>query len=409
MEKKHVLVFIIVLITGYTFTEWWQPLIKIEVPKVPITFSGKELGQETQELVTKLQENVFPQLKTASEEFLFSLVNIDNALRLSIPIALFFILPLASYQGSRLGLHFLEKKLLNPQLILPNSSYGRLDRIRRWWSQYKTPFVILNESVNKKLDAIKEKVKVIKTAINAGKSLTYDNLLLHGPSGTGKSLIAQIIADYSNMDFLPVSAPSLLQSGILMSIKYLDQLFAMAQASSYGAVIFIDQADLLFTHRSLLKNDPEHNKVVSHLESLLSKNSNKYMIIASTTAIQRIDNAILPTFNDHLEIPLPDILSRIKLIAFYTQAILFNQKENTKLFIDQARTLLSKEYMIDIAQQIEGLSPADIKNMIMTIRKKSLTTHNEVPTQKIVSEAIAQAVEKRQTLHHYQSLRPDPA
>ena len=95
---------------------------------------------------------------------------------------------------------------------------------------------------------IQEKTKNIKDHIYRGdKSVTYTNLLLYGPPGTGKTMFAKVLADYTNMDFLPVTAASLMQDPVAFS-----NIVEMANRSSYGTIIFIDEADALFLDRNEL-------------------------------------------------------------------------------------------------------------------------------------------------------------
>ena len=271
-----------------------------------------------------------------------------------------------------------------PLVLLPGFKYGRTDRWKRWWAGYKTPPMIFDQSVKERLEEIEEKTRNIRDHIRNGQKITYDNLLLYGKPGTGKTLFAQILADKIDMDFLPVTAASLLQSGV-EGIKYFDELVTMANKSKYGVIIFVDEADALFVNRDSLQPDSDLYKVLNH-------------ILAATNHAYVMDPAMGRRFQDRVEMPLPDVATRKELLTIYMDEQLFNAKNRNSQFISAARVILTDARMNEIAQQTAGLSHAEIKDMVTIMGKKANATKDGIITQRNVDSAVAEAIEKMKAL-----------
>jgi hypothetical protein len=252
--------------TSFIAPLFW-PTIKVPEIKIPETITikpdisglGKELekaGRETTKgLFTGVAEGLaeatespeagraLKKLKRGFQNFFSSFINVENAIRYGGPMALGIALPLAGYYGSRVFWNVLEKHLLHPKPAILNIKqkpvYGRLDRIRRWWSGSKHQEMVFDPSVRSRLEEIEKKTTTLRDLIQSGKDRQYANLLLYGEPGTGKTLFAQVLAEKTNMDFLPVTAASLLQAGV-EGIKYFDEIITMANRSKYGTIIFLD-------------------------------------------------------------------------------------------------------------------------------------------------------------------------
>jgi AAA+ superfamily predicted ATPase len=317
----------------------------------------------------------------------------ENALKLGAGLAIAG----ATYHGGRKAWNFLENKLLTKSEIIDNEAYpkyGRIDRLRRWWAGYKTPQLIFNPEVKARLQAIKEKIKNIRDRIfNGDVQTTYTNLLLYGPPGTGKTTFARALADYTDMDFLPVSGSRLLQSELLFN-----EVIDLANRSTYGAIIFIDEADSLFMDRQLLMASNAPNALsqynaLNHILGVTGQKNNKYMIIAATNNPHVLDEAMNRRFPDAVEMPLPTLPTRVELLNLYINKQLFDEKNNTKQFVAAARSLLTSSVIQEIAQKTEGFSHSTIENLVTAIRnsipKSGIITQNIIDT--AINEALIQS------------------
>jgi SpoVK/Ycf46/Vps4 family AAA+-type ATPase len=347
-------------------------------------------------------------IKESFQTIIGSMINLENAIRYGYPIAFWTALSLSGIYGSYVFWKVVEKRLLNPKpdIILPGSKYGYWDRLKRWRAGYASPEMIFNQQVENRLIEIQEKTKNIRNHISKGKTTTYDNLLLHGKPGTGKTLFAQILADYTDMDFLPVTAASLLQSGV-EGIKYFNELLDMANRSKYGVILFVDEADALFIDRNHLDPSSDHYKVLNHILALTGTSNNKFMLIAATNHAYIMDEAMGRRFQDRVLMPLPDETTRRALITLYSDMILFDTKKNSTDFVATAESLLPEQIINLIAEKTPGLSHAEIKDMIHAIHKKALATKTGIITHVHINDAVNQALDKMRVLQIEKSKREE--
>ena len=369
--------------------------------------STETMGIGAEEFSTGLREEVFPHLKRGFQDFFTSFINVENAIRWGAPVALGIALPLAGYYGSRVFWNALEKHLLSPKPAILNKKqkpvYGRADRMRRWWSGSKHQEMVFDPSIRNRLEEIEKKTTTLRDLIQSGKDRQYANLLLYGEPGTGKTLFAQVLAEKTNMDFLPVTAASLLQAGV-EGIKYFDELITMANRSKYGTIIFVDEADALFIDRTKLDPSSDHYKVLNHILAIVDGRSNKFMVVAATNHAYLLDPAMGRRFQDRVLMPLPDTTTRKNLLELYAPQILFNVKQTSAKFVIAAKALFTPQFMAQVAEKTAGLSHAEIADMIEAMRnkaelnKRSLTIGN-------AQSAIDEAIEKRRRSEEDKKLR----
>lgn len=299
-------------------------------------------------------------------------------------------------KGADVALDVIKYKLTTPAVTIlrPETKYGRIDRMKRWWSGYKTPAMIFDESVKNRLEEIEVATKNIRDHIQKGtkKDVNYRNLLLYGKPGTGKTLFATILADKTDMDFLSVSAGDLLQSGA-EGKKYFDDLVEMANRSKYGTILFIDEADGLFIDRDILlkANALDHLVVLNHILGATGSGSNKFMLIAATNKAYSLDAAMGRRFQDRVEMPLPNEATRVELLNLYI-----------KNKLPDSTALLTPEKIQSIAAQTDGLSHAQIGDMINAMSTKADTNKDGKLTEGNIESAIAESIKTMKDLERDQ-------
>jgi AAA+ superfamily predicted ATPase len=303
-------------------------------------------------------------------------------------------------KGSKIGMKYLKNRVVSVKPTILNNAqqpfFGRTDRIRRWLFGQELQQMIFNDGIADRLMEIEKKTSMLQEMIKAGKKRHYANLLLYGKPGTGKTLFTQQLAYQNNMDFFPVTAASLLQEGV-KGIKYFDELIATANKSSYGVIIFIDEADGLLLDRDSINPDSDHYKVLEHILSIIDGRSEKYMIVAATNHEYLLDAAMNRRFQDHICMPLPDMFARKKLLALYATQFLFNVQETSKQFVRAAKQLLTVDVISDIATKVAGLSHAEIADMIEAMRSKAELNQRlimQVDVESAIQEAMAKQKKK---------------
>lgn len=344
-----------------------------------------------------LNENSADMEKT-SHALVSTIINSKNVLRVGLGLGVCFAIYATGLYGTKAFWEYVGYKLTHkrPKVLLPGAKLGWYDRWSRYWAGYKTPEMIFTETVKARLHEIVEKTKNIKKHIKAGKKATYDNLLLYGEPGTGKTLFATLLADLTDMDFAATTAGALLQKDA--GVKYLNELIDMANRSKYGVILFIDEADALFVDRNSLDPASEHYQVLNHLLALTGDGSNKFMLIAATNHAYVMDEAMGRRFQDRVHMPLPDASTRKQIIELYAHSVLYNSKNNGALFVEKIKQLFTTTVVQEFVEKTDGLSNAEIKDIVCAIHKKSIATQNGMPTRAIITSALEEGIEKKQAL-----------
>ncbi|WP_193367945.1 ATP-binding protein [Pelagibius marinus] len=128
-----------------------------------------------------------------------------------------------------------------------------------------------------------------KIAGNAGKK-AHQLCLFSGPSGTGKTLVASVLANQLERPLQRVKLPALVGKSAEETEKNLVALLEKAQAAE--AVLFFDEADALFGKRSEVKDSHDRfaNQEVSHLlDALIAYNG---LVILSSNLKAAADSPV---------------------------------------------------------------------------------------------------------------------
>ncbi len=354
------------------------------------------MGNAFETFNEKADGKLYPEMSKTFRGFLGTAINPRNAWQFGGTVALSIAVAVTGYYFTKFLWELITYKVFNPKpvIVLPGTTYGWWDRTQRWWNGYKTPVMICDESVEVRLTDIEEKTKKIRahnrTRKNKKKQLTYDNLLLCGEPGTGKTLFARVLADLTDMDIIITTAASLLQSGV-QGIKYFNDMMRMAQKSKYGLILFIDEADALFVDRDTLSPDSDHYKVLSHILAMTGQGSNKFMLIAATNHAKVMDSAMGRRFQDRVDMPLPGFATRIALITAYVKQELDKHLQ----------AIFSAEKINEIANRVEGLSHAEIADMIRSIGKSAYASAST----NYIDDAVENALNKRRKTEEEKIMR----
>ena len=145
-------------------------------------------------------------------------------------------------------------------------------------------------------------------------------ILFTGPSGTGKTMAAQILAHELGLDLYKVDLSTLVSKYIGETEKNLSQIFKEAQTSN--AILFFDEADALFGKRSEVKD--AHDRYANIEVAYLLQSVEEYdgAVILASNLNQNMDDAFRRRLRHLIEFPFPDAEHRERIwrAAFPAQA-----------------------------------------------------------------------------------------
>jgi len=149
-------------------------------------------------------------------------------------------------------------------------------------------------------------------------------VLLHGPPGTGKTMLAKAVANESDATFIKMAGSELVRKFIGEGARLVRDLFELA-AEREPAVIFIDEIDAVAAKRtdSKTSGDAEVQRTMMQLLSEMDGFDERgdIRIIAATNRFDMLDEAILRPgrFDRLIEVPEPDADGREHILAIHTE------------------------------------------------------------------------------------------
>ena len=148
-------------------------------------------------------------------------------------------------------------------------------------------------------------------------------VLLHGPPGTGKTRLAQAVANESDATFFIINGPEIMGSAYGESEKRLREVFEEA-AKAAPAIIFIDEIDSIAPKRSQVSGEAE-KRLVAQLLTLMDglEARANLVVIAATNRPDAIDEALRRPgrFDREIVIGVPDEAGRREILAIHTRGM----------------------------------------------------------------------------------------
>ena len=135
--------------------------------------------------------------------------------------------------------------------------------------------------------------------------------LFSGPSGTGKTLAAEIIAGELSLDLYKVDLAALVSKWVGETEKNLAQVFSAAEASNVA--LFFDEADAIFGKRSEVSD--AHDRYANIEVAYLLQRLERYegLVLMATNLVTNIDPAFQRRVHVHVDFPMPEEPERRRL------------------------------------------------------------------------------------------------
>ncbi len=147
-------------------------------------------------------------------------------------------------------------------------------------------------------------------------------ILLSGPPGTGKTLLAKAVASESNANFIAVKGPELLSLWVGESERGVRGVFRKAKLAS-PCILFFDEVDSLLPGRGSGHDSAVTDRVISQFLTEMDgiEDMVGVIVLGATNRPDLLDPAVLRAgrFEQRIELPLPDQLSRHAILAVHTR------------------------------------------------------------------------------------------
>jgi spastin len=164
---------------------------------------------------------------------------------------------------------------------------------------------------------------IVRPELFTGIRTPPKGLLLYGPPGNGKTLIAKAAATECHCTFFSISASSLVSKNFGEGEKTVRTLFAVARARA-PSLIFIDEIDSILSRRSSQEHEASRRLKTEFLVAFDGVNSSQIgpegdkcpvTVLAASNRPEELDEAVLRRLPRRIYIPLPDANARQSLIA----------------------------------------------------------------------------------------------
>lgn len=213
-------------------------------------------------------------------------------------------------------------------------------------------------------------------------------ILLYGPAGTGKTMLAKAVANESEANFISIKGPELLSKWVGESESGVREIFRKARQAA-PTVVFFDEIDAIAPVRGSGQGDTNvTERVVSQLLTELDglEELQRVVVLAATNRPDIIDPALLRAgrFDKMLQVPAPDKKARLDILK-----------------IQSAKNPLAEDVNLEkITEKTEGYTGADLSALVSTAVMLALEEH--VEKYKTVEEISKHAGEVKVTAKHFE-------
>jgi transitional endoplasmic reticulum ATPase len=218
-------------------------------------------------------------------------------------------------------------------------------------------------------------------------------ILLYGPPGCGKTLLAKAVANESGANFIAVKGPEVLTLWVGESERKIRELFRRARQVA-PAIIFFDEIDALAPRRGLYRGSAVTETVVSQLLTEMSgiEETKGVVVIAATNRPDIVDPALLRPgrIDRFVLVPPPDEKSRLAIFKVHTKNM----------------PLAKDVDLRELAKKTEGYSGADIEAVCREAAMNAL--RENINAKEVKSKHFEEALKKvspsisKDTMIYYQ-------
>ncbi|MBL7001269.1 MAG: CDC48 family AAA ATPase [Nitrosopumilus sp.] len=205
----------------------------------------------------------------------------------------------------------------------------------------------------------------------------HSGILLYGPPGCGKTLLAKVMASESEANMFPINGPEIMNKYYGETEAKIREIFKEAKDNS-PSIIFIDEIDAIAPKREEAYGDVE-KRVVAQLLALMDglNDRGNVIVLGATNRPESVDPALRRPgrFDREFEISVPNEDGRLEILFIHTRGMPVSDDVDLK----------------DLAAELHGYTGADIKSLCREAAMKSIRRYLpeiDLETEKIPSEVL---------------------
>jgi ATPase family AAA domain-containing protein 3A/B len=296
----------------------------------------------------------------------------------------------------------IQSYLGRPSLVRETSYKSAWFRLRKLLSrpkqlaEQKSTIHKQFESVILSIDDMERVVQLALSTRNTRASgAPYRHVLLHGPPGTGKTMIARRLAECSDMDYAIMSGGDVGPLGE-DAVNQLHSLFKWASRSPRGLLVFIDEAEAFLSSRgsasrgnaALGLSVSEHTRhALNALLYQTGTQSKNFMLVLATNRPEDLDSAVLDRIDVSIHIGLPGVDERAKLIHMYIKSQLVDALSALNVQIDEK--CISDSNVHNVAKKTAGFSGREISKLAIAIQYAAMLDETRHLTAALFERVLA--------------------
>ncbi len=238
------------------------------------------------------------------------------------------------------------------------------------------------------LQEVSEVVEFLKNAeeFKAMGATLPKGILLEGPPGCGKTLIAKAVANEAGCAFFYETASNFVEMYVGVGASRIRDLFNKARANS-PAIVFIDEIDAIGAIERGAGGNAEYRQTLNQLLTELDgfNADGKIVVIAATNFARALDSALTRAgrFDRIIRIDPPNEEARLALLKYYIGKLPRTESDITDSFLKT------------IAAATSGLSAVDFKVMVNEAPMIAIRGNDKVVAKKHIAAAFERVMEQR--------------